>query len=393
MPEYPEKIAALQAELDVLRDPDFGYIRAGLPRYGRLFGRDSLIVAWQRLEREPQIAVNTLRLLASLQGRVTDPINEEAPGKILHEWSPSPVPWVRWTFPYFGSVDATPLFVLVASWTAARLKDAKLADELWPAVRKACGWIAACLETDKMGLLSYFPTNPQGLKHQGWKDSWTLGPSYPAAVVEVQGYAYSALLHAAVWADARDPQLAGYWRTRAGELRRQFNRLFWIKEHDNCALAIQGGGTAYVADASNPGHLLFTGILDDARVPVLVERLFQPDLFTPYGLRTLSSDEPDFEADDYHKGSVWPHDNWIFSEGLRALGYAKERGRIRDALLKAYDALGGLPEHFAVSRAGQIAAIPSAQRPQAWAAGGLLNLLDSSLDAGTALRILPPSSR
>ncbi len=388
--EHPEKIASLQAELDSLRDPDFGYIRAGLPRYGRLFGRDSLIVAWQRLEREPEIAVKTLRLLASLQGRVNDPINEEAPGKILHEWSPSPVPWVPWTFPYYGSVDATPLFVLVAAWTISRLKDEALTAELWPAVRKACGWIAACLETDQLGLLSYSPSNPLGLRHHGWKDTANVGPVYPTAMVEVQGYAYSALLHGAALADQRDPGLAGRWRDRAGSLKRQFNRLFWLKEHDNCALAVHGGGQIYAVDSSNPGHLLFTGILDEEYRPRLIKRLFRSDLFTAYGLRTLSTDDPSFGADEYHRGSVWPHDNWIFSEGLRALGFDRERGRVKAALLKAYDALGGMPEHYAVSRAGQIAAISSSARPQAWAAGGLLNLLDSSLNKKTALRILPP---
>jgi len=388
-----EKIARLRSELDGLRDPDFGFIRAGRPRYDRLFGRDSLIVAWQRLEREPRIAVATLRILASMQGRINDPINEEAPGKILHEWSPTKVPWVRWTFPYYGSVDATPLYVLVACWTIKRTGDKKLADEFWPAVRKACGWMTTVMAADRQGFLSYTPSNPLGLKHLGWKDSWDLGPAWPTAMVEVQGYAYAALLAAAALACGRDAKLAASWRQRAEELRREFNRRFWMKEKRTCALAVHGGGQIYPAVTSNPGHLLFTGILDAKPVPALVRRLFEKDLFTPYGLRTLSSAERNFQADAYHRGSVWPHDNWIVSEGLRVLGYKKERLLIKKALLAADDALGKTPELFAVSRAGQIALIPNTQYPQAWASAGLLNLLDSSLSARTALRIGPSSGR
>ncbi len=390
---YEEKIARLRGELNDLRDRDFGFIRAGRPRYDRLFGRDSLIVAWQRLELEPRIAVDTLRVLASMQGRVNDPVNEEAPGKILHEWSPTKVPWVRWTFPYFGSVDATPLFVLVACWTVRRTKDDKLAAEFWPWVRRACGWMTAAMAADRHGFLSYAPTNPLGLKHEGWKDSWDLGPAWPTAMVEVQGYAYASLLAAAVLARGRDAKLAAAWRRRAGELRREFNRRFWLKEKKTCALAVHGGGQVYPAVTSNPGHLLFTGILDGKRVPAQVRRLFEKDLFTPFGLRTLSSSERDFQADAYHKGSVWPHDNWVISEGLRVLGYKKERRLIKEALLAADTALGRLPELFAVSRAGAVAAIPNAQYPQAWASGALLNLLDSSLSARTALRIGPSSGR
>jgi len=390
---YEEKIARLQAELDSLRDPDFGFIRAGRPRYDRLFGRDSLIVAWQRLEREPQIAVVTIRILASMQGKVNDPINEEAPGKILHEWSPTTVPWARWSFPYYGSVDATPLFVLVACWAVGRTGDKRLADEFWPHIRAACGWMTAVMAADGGGFLSYFPTNPLGLKHQGWKDSWDLGPAYPTAIVEAQGYAYAALLHAAGLADSRDRELAAGWRRTAAELRRRFNRHFWVKEKKTCALAVHGRGLIYGAVTSNPGHLLFTGILDKSRASVLVKRLFQDDLFTPYGIRTLSVDEPDFSSDAYHKGSVWPHDNWVISEGLRVCGFTKERGLVKNALLATYNKLGKMPELFAVSRAGDIAEITHAQYPQAWATAALLNLLDSSSNARKALRILPPSGR
>lgn len=388
-----EKIARLQAELDSLRDPDLGYIRAGRPRFDRLFGRDSLIVAWQRLEREPQIAVATIRILASMQGRVNDPINEESPGKILHEWSPAAVPWVRWSFPYYGSVDATPLFVLVACWTAARLRDRRLAEEFWPFIRSACGWLMTSLAADKEGFLSYFPTNPLGLKHQGWKDTFDLGPAYPTAVVEAQGYAYSALLHAAALAQKRDPELAAGWRRAASGLRQRFNRRFWVREKMTCALAVHGRGLVYDAVTSNPGHLLFTGILDGKRLPSLVRRLFRGDMFTRYGLRTLSTDEPDFSSDAYHKGSVWPHDNWIFSEGLRVCGFRKERELIKKALLAAHEKLGRLPELFAVSRGGAISELPTATYPQAWASGALLNLLDSSLNAKKALPILPSSGR
>jgi glycogen debranching enzyme len=384
----PQIIERLSAELVSLRDPELGYIRAGRPRYDRLFGRDSLIVAWQRLEREPQIAVATLRLLAAMQGREEDPMSEESPGKILHEWSAEPTPWVRWKLPYYGSVDATPLFVNVAAWTVSRLGDRFLKDELWPSVSAACGWIERTMDADGNGFLIYAPRNPDGLRHQGWKDGRDIGPKPPVALVEVQGYAYSALLQAASWADRHDAASAERWRARAAKLKDKFNRLFRIG--DFFALAVQGDGSAYTAVTSNPGHLLFTGIVEPEAISGLINRLFQPDMFTRYGLRTLSESEDDFKADSYHKGSIWPHDNWIVSEGLRVLGYEKERSRVKEALLAAYLAFGKLPELYSVHM-NQLEDIPYAQYPQAWATGALLNLLDSSSNPETALRILPPS--
>lgn len=383
----------LQQELDSLRDPALGYVRAGRPRYERLFGRDSLVVAWQRLEREPEIAVATLRLLASMQGRKENPTSEEEPGKILHEWAPERVPWVRWDFPYYGSVDATPLFVLLAAWTRHRLDDPAPSQELWPSVKAACGWIVEKIIHDPNGFLSYAPANPEGLRHQGWKDGRDLGPApYPVAIVEAQGYAYSALIHAADCAAETEPDLAALWRQTAQALRSDFNEAFWLPEEKTYALAIQGDGSPCRAVTSNPGHLLFTGIVEENRLPLLVERLSAEDLWTPYGIRTLSAEDRAFKADSYHHGSIWPHDNWIISEGLRALGYTKERARLRDALLAADDGLGKTPELFAV-HLGKLEAIPFAQYPQAWSSGALLNLLDSSLDERTALRILPPSAR
>lgn len=388
------RIRRLRAELDSLRDPVLGFIRAGRPRFDRLFGRDSLIVAWQRLEREPGIAVATLRILASMQGRKEDRETEEEPGKILHEWDPSPMPEIRWLrLPYYGTVDATPLFVLVAAWTVERLHDEALRLELWPSVRAACEWLMRVMERTTSRLLAYDPSpSAPTLRHQGWKDTDDLGPRNPTAVVEAQGYAYSALLHAAVWAERLEPSLAPRWRSAADLLKKNVNVLFWMKTQRTCALAVQGDGTQYAAVTSNPGHLLFTGILDASHELLLIGRLFESDLFTPYGIRTLSSKEPDFRPDSYHKGSIWPHDNWIIAEGLRAVGHVRERDTLLNALFDAHDALGKMPELYAV-RDGAVEEIPIAQYPQAWATGALLNALDSSRDAGTALRILPPSDR
>lgn len=388
--ETAERIRVLTAELDALRDPKLGYVRASLPRFDRLFGRDSLIVSWQRLEREPSIAVATLRLLASMQATATDREQEEEPGKILHEWAPERVPWVRWSFPYYGSVDATPLFVIVAAWTARRLGDRKLEDELWPHVKAALAWVAKTMDADERGFLTYDPKAKVTLLHQGWKDSGNLGPRPPVAIVEAQGYAYSAFLHAAVWADRLDPALAADWRARAARLKDAFGRAFWLPASRYFAMAVEGDGTPYAAVSSNPGHLLFTGILDRDQADAVVDRLFAPDLWTPYGIRTLSDREPDFSAAAYHKGSIWPHDNWVIAEGLRALGYEKERARVAEALMLAMDRLEKLPELYAF-HLGQLEDIRGAQHPQAWATCGLLNLLDSSLDPGSSLPILPPS--
>lgn len=373
-----------------MRDPELGYVRASLPRFDRLFGRDSLIVSWQRLEREPAIAVATLRLLASMQAAATDQEHEEEPGKILHEWAPQPVPWVRWTFPYYGSVDATPLFVVVAAWTVARTGDAALREQLWPHVKRALAWVSATMDADPRGFLTYDPRAKVTLLHQGWKDSGNLGPKTPVAIAEAQGYAYTAFLHAAAWADdASESALAEDWRRRASRLREDFDREFWMPGEGYFAMALQGDGRQYRAVASNPGHLLFTGILVPGRAEAVVRRLGASDLFTPYGIRTLSDREEDFSAHAYHKGSVWPHDNWIIAEGMRVNGFLEKRREIVDALCNADDGLGMLPELYAV-HLRQLEPIKGAQHPQAWATCGLLNLLDSSLDEKTALRLLPP---
>ena len=383
------RIATLRLELDDLRDPKLGYARASLPRFDRLFGRDSLIVSWQRLEQEPSLAVATLRLLASMQATAEDPEHEAEPGKILHEWAPEKVSWVRWSFPYYGSVDATPLFAIVAAWTVKRTGDAKLEEELWPTVKAGLAWMAKVMDADPRGFLTYDPKAKVTLLHQGWKDSGNLGPKPPVAIVEAQGYAYSAFLHAAVWADKRDAELAAEWRGRAAKLKHFFLEEFWLRGSSYFAMAIEGDGMPYRAVASNPGHLLFTGILDEERADAVVQRLFQPDMWTPYGIRTLSEREPDFSAAAYHKGSIWPHDNWVISEGLRVLGYEEERLRIRDALMKAMDRLEKLPELYAF-HLGQLEDIKGAQHPQAWATCGLLNMLDSSQGPKTALPLLPP---
>src|SRR5512142_495704 len=288
------RIARLRRELDAMRDPELGYVRASLPRFDRLFGRDSLIVSWQRLEREPAIAVATLKLLASMQATKDDAAHEEEPGKILHEWAPAPVPWVRWTFPYYGSVDATPLFVIVAAWTVARTGDAALRGALWPHVKAALDWVARTMDADPRGFLTYDPRAAVTLLHQGWKDSGNLGPKPPVAIAEAQGYAHSAFLHAAAWADeASEPALAEDWRRRAARLREAFDREFWMPGEEYFAMAVQGNGRQYRAIASNPGHLLFTGILTPARAAAVVRRLSAPDLSTPFGIRTLSDRETD----------------------------------------------------------------------------------------------------
>lgn len=368
-----------------------GFIAAGKPRYDRLFGRDSLIVAWQRLEKDPAVARSTLRILAKMQGTETDPSSEQEPGKILHEWSSEPAAWVHWKFPYYGSVDASPLFVLVACWTARRTGDVEFEKEMWPAVSAACGWMMSVIDRDPRGLLVYDPKANPTLGHQGWKDSRDLGPKNPTALVEVQGYAYSALLHASEWAAKREPDLARVWRKAAFGLRQAIHEQFWMPEQKTFALALGGDGSQYKSVTSNPGHLLFCGILEPQLEDELIGRMFEKDIWTPYGLRTLSELDPDFKADSYHKGSIWPHDNWIFSEGLRARGRYEKRDLIKAALLAAYEGLGKMPELYAVHM-GQLEEIRYAQHPQAWATGALLNLLDSSKDAGTALHILPPSS-
>jgi glycogen debranching enzyme len=368
-------------------------LRAGAPRYATLFGRDSLIASWQTLDTDPTIAAATLRILASYQGRVVDRVSEEQPGKILHEHRFDPASRAElphWKFPYYGSVDSTLLFLIVGEAYLKKTGDHQLAQELWKAFRSAYGWMTRYGDADADCFVEYERTNPAGLFHQGWKDGSEdhLGIRPPVALVEVQGYAYAAHKAFAYLAKAmgESPGASGALET-AEDLRGRLNRDFWLEDQGFFAFALNGTKQVRRAVTSNPGHLLLCGAVEPRRLDPLVSRLFSPDLWTPFGVRTHASTEPDFDPTSYHLGSVWPHDNWFLYRGLLAVGRDAEARRVRKALLNAYVALGKIPELYAVvddrivdlSQKRTVLGRPNPV--QAWASAGLLDMI--SRDKGT----------
>jgi len=377
----------LHEDLDRLRSAE-GYLRAGAPRYATLFGRDSLISAWQSLSFDPSIAAATLRVLATFQGRTVSTKSEEQPGKILHEHrfdAGSNAELPDWDFPYYGSVDSTLLFLIVASEYARKTDDTRLVTDLWPALVAAHHWIGAYGDIDGDGFVEYERKNPRGLFHQGWKDGSKnhLGIEPPVAMVEVQGYAYAAHRAFASLAEAHgDAEVAGPVQAAADGLRGRLNESFWMDDRGFFALALDRRKRMRRAVTSNPGHLLLCGAVDPRRVPTVVARLFRDDLWTPYGVRTHATSEPDFDALSYHLGSVWPHDNWFLYRGLLAENRLAEARRVREALLLAFEELGKIPELYAVVddklvdlSASTLNREVQANPLQAWASAGLLDMI------------------
>ena len=370
-----------------------GFLNAGLPKYNRLFARDALISAWQLLEKNPGIAQATLEILSQLQGKVINDEREEEPGKIIHEtdlkknWHPEGY----FPFPYFGSVDSTPLFLILFSFYYKKTKNKKFLDLHWENILMALNWMEEYGDKDKDLFLEYQRKNPKGLFHQGWKDSFEdhLKIEPPVAMVEVQGYQYLALQEISDLAEMRkDFDLAKKLRERAKILKEEFNKKFWMESLDLSsslsafrpsyekyfALALNGKKKQRKAITSNPGHLLFTGIIEDNKIDFVVKRLFQPDLWTSFGIRTHSTKEPDFNSKSYHLGSIWPHDNWIIAQGLQKLGFKEEYQKIKTALFSVYQELGFLPEYYGLENQ-KIVLLPEFCYPQAWATGALVNFL------------------
>ena len=372
--------ASLLREMNLLKDKR-GFLKAGLPRYNRLFGRDSLISAWELLNIDPDIAKNTLEILSHYQGQKTERASEEEPGRILHEVRS----FFRWD--YYGSVDSTPLFLILFYFYFKKTKNEKFLRKHWTNILLALHWMYHYGDRDGDLFLEYHRKTKLGLFHQGWKDGFEnhLKISPPVAIVEVQGYQYVALMGTAELAEDifGDRKLKKSLRQRAISLKKKFNQKFWMEDKKYFALALDGKKRQRKAITSNPGHLLFTGIGDREKTRLVIKRLFQDDMWTPYGIRTHSSQEPDFDPFSYHLGSVWPHDNWIIAQGLKKLGYKKEYQMIKKAVLRANQKLGHLPEYYGVSLDGKIFIDKLRAKPcfpQAWTLGALLNFLFSRLN-------------
>jgi glycogen debranching enzyme len=359
-----------------------GFLKGGLPKFDRLFGRDSLISAWQLLEKKPGIAKATLEILSQYQGKIINEEREEEPGKILHEldFKLKSHPQFRFPFPYYGSIDSTLLFLILFSFYYRKTRDKKFLDLHWENILRAIHWIEEYGDKDKDFFIEYQRKSKKGLFHQGWKDSFDdhLRIEPPVALVEVQGYQYLALREIANLAEERrDWDLVDKIEERAWQLKKKFNERFWMEEKKYFALALNGKKEQRRAITSNPGHLLFTGIIrEKEKIELVVKRLFEKDLFTPYGIRTHSALEEDFDPKSYHLGSVWPHDNWIIAQGLKKLGYQKEYQKIRKAILRAYKELGYLPEYYGVIEGKITTDLPNPPcYLQAWSLGALFDFL------------------
>jgi glycogen debranching enzyme len=364
---------------------------AGLPWFMTLFGRDTLITAFQELLVGPEPASAALRALAEAQADVDDPERDAEPGKIVHELRRGKTALV-WTDKYYGTVDATPLFLVLLSelwrWTG----DDGLVLELEQAARRALGWIDSYGDRDGDGFVEYLRRGSHGIDNQSWKDSWNsmvfrdgAVALAPIAAVEVQGYVYDAKLRIAelarrVW---DDEETAARLDREAALLRERFDAAFWLEERGWYALGLDADKRPIDALASNMGHLLWSGIVPAERVAALAARLTSGPLWSGWGVRTLAADERAYSPLEYHNGTVWPHDNSLIALGLAQAGRREETGRVVRALLDASPHFDyRLPEHFAGTGRRDPAApeaVPSSARPQAWAAGTPLLLLRAQL--------------
>jgi glycogen debranching enzyme len=374
----------LLRDIERLKSPA-RYLNAGHPRYNTLFGRDSLISAWQMLKIDPSIARGTLQTLAKYQGKVVNPKAEEEPGKILHEYrftikEQAELP--DWDFPYYGSVDSTPLFIILAGKYFEQTGDTEFLSDIWDNIVAAFGWIREYGDKDADGYVEYERLNPDGLFHQGWRDGVQdhLRVKPPVAIVEAQGYVYAAYKSLIFLAkNLGKANVSKEASARAAILKKKFNEDFWMEKEKCFALALDGEKRQRDVVTSNPGHLLFTGIVAQKKIEPLISRLFQSDLWTLYGIRTHSAEDPDFDPYSYHMGSVWPCDNWIIYKGLQSLGFDLCADQIKEALVRAYTALGKIPEFYTVENDRIIDLCQMegvlANPLHAWSSAGLLEMI------------------
>ncbi|MGH1562218.1 amylo-alpha-1,6-glucosidase [Mumia sp. DW29H23] len=387
-----------QEDLGALRifergEPSEAAVAAGAPWFMALFGRDSLLTAYMALPVDRSLALGTLRKLARHQGRRTVPVTEEEPGKILHEvrLGTEASLALGGGSTYYGTVDATPLFVVVLGEVARWGASPEEVQALLPAADRALEWIDRHGDRDGDGFVEYERATDRGLRNQGWKDSWdgvTFADGRPAepaiALCEVQGYAYQAFVSRAhLAADAGDPETAERWRERAATLKRAFNERFWLPERGWFALALDRDKEPVDACASNMGHCLWSGIVDDELAPAVAEHLMSPEMFTGWGVRTLSSAMGAYDPVSYHNGSVWPHDNALVAAGLMRYGFVDEATRLAEGMLTAAERFGGrLPELFCGFDRDEYedpVPYPTSCSPQAWAAAAPVQIVRSLL--------------
>jgi glycogen debranching enzyme len=361
---------------------------AGMPWFMTVFGRDTIITCLQTLVFGPELAHTALRVLTDLQAEHDDASIDAEPGKIIHELRRGRAAEV-WFPRYYGTVDATPLFLVLLSETWRWTADDELVRELEPALRLALRWIDEFGDRDGDGFVEFLRRSDHGLAVQSWKDSpdsqrFADGRIAEGAVApsEVQGYVYDAKLRCAELARAvlGDVPLAERLEREAGELRERFDRAYWVERSGGFyALALDGRKRPVDSRCSNMGHLLWSGIVPDARVADVARTLLEPPLWSGWGVRTMSAEDEAYRPLAYHNGTVWPHDNSLIAHGLALRGEFDASLRILRSMLEAsrfFD--GSLPEVFAgLARRDTPfpVAYPTASRPQAWAAGAPVLLL------------------
>ena len=403
--------ALLDLRLLETKIDDLTFYAAGTPWFVTLFGRDSVIAAVQTLAFDPSVAEQTLRLLAKYQGRRYDDWRDEEPGKILHELRTGELARLGLVphTPYYGTVDATPLFLILLGRYVAWTGSMALFKELHRSVERALEWIETNENRSGHGYVTYHRRSPASLDNQGWKDSGDAIVNAdgslampPIALGEVQGYVYQAKLQmAALYERGGEITRGRRLRREAAELRARFNLDFWLPDKGFYAMALQGDGTPCSVVSSNPGQALWSGIVAEDKAGRTVERLMARDMFSGWGVRTLSERERAYNPLGYHIGTVWPHDNALIAAGCRRYGFDQAAGHIVSGLFDAAMRFNGyrLPELFAgIPRDGEDGPVyyPDANPPQAWAAGSIPFLLETMLGLvpeglDRRLRIVRPS--
>ncbi len=365
-------------------------LAAGVPWYMAIFGRDAIISGLQTLPVAPRFAIGTLRTLAAYQATRSIAFRDAEPGKMPHEIrfgalsESDAVPHSR----YYGSVDATPLWLILLGAAYRWVGDRELVQELLPVAKRALHWIDTFGDLDSDGFVEYQTRSRQGLANQGWKDSWDgvrfadgQLPEPPIALVEVQGYVYAAKLAMADLFEAiGKPDEAASLRTEASRLKERVQEAFWMPEHQCYAMALDGQKRQVDGIGSNQGHLLWAGLPEPEFAAKVVERLMAPDSWSGWGIRTLAKSMTGYNPVGYHTGSVWPHDTTMIAAGFHRYGYDREATVLADGIL-------GSAQWFAAQRLPELFCgwdrmatpfpvnYPVACSPQAWAAGSTIMLL------------------